>query len=137
MPFHFCTSTTSQLASSSLGGLLVEDQFPSPPQTPIYILSPCYCSLLPLISSSVLAFICFIHVAFNSGWLWPDTLHSGSLFSKRRIRKNRDCNALFAGLGGGVEEQEENSLATILVRAISDEAVQFSQALRGCTNLTR
>lgn len=40
-------------------------------------------------------------------------------------------------LGGGVEEQEENSLATILVRAISDEAVQFSQALRGCTNLTR
>lgn len=62
--------------------------------------------------------------------------HAAFQESKRRVRKNRDCKALFAGLGGAVE-QEENSLATILVRAISDEAVQFSQALRGSTPLTR
>ena len=99
MPFHFCISTTTQLASSSFW-VLVEDQALYPPQTPFYTLSSCYHSVLLLISSSGLAFFCFIPIVFNSGWLWADTLRSWSLFSKRRLWKNRDCNCPFSWPGG-------------------------------------
>lgn len=73
--------------------------------------------------------------SFSWSWQQPDTLCSGSPSSKRRIGKNRDCLDLLAGLRKA-EEQEENSLVSFLVRAIPNEAVGFSQALRGCTNLT-
>ena len=55
---------------------------------------------------------------------------------KRRIKQNNDNRDLLSGLRGA-EEEEENSLATILVRATPKEAAQFSQALSTGTNLTR
>lgn len=52
------------------------------------------------------------------------------------MKKNTNYSDLLAGVKGA-EDQEKNSLTTILVRAISKEAAQFSQALRGSINLTR
>lgn len=128
MRFHFCSSTTCQIASSSLN---------SPCGRPVPLCSPnpfVYTLPMLLVFASVNLIFCsgfhlFHPCRFGLNWLWADTLHSGSLSSKRRIRKKRDYNDLLAGLKGA-EEQEENSLASILVKAILTEAAQLSQALR-------
>lgn len=52
------------------------------------------------------------------------------------MKKNTNYSDLLVALRGA-EDQEENSLTTILARAIPKEAAQFSQALRGGINLTR
>ena len=136
MPFHFCTSTTTQLASSSFR-VLVEDQVLFPPKTPFYTLSSCYRSVLLLISSSGLAFFCFIPVAFSSGWLWADTLHSWSLFPKRRLWKNRDCNCPFSWPGGEGCKSKRKIHWPSFWSEPSQMKQCSSQAVRSRTNLTR
>ena len=135
MPFHFCTSTTTQLASSSFR-VLVEDQVLFPPRLP-FIHSPRYRSVLLLISSSGLAFFCFIPVAFSSGWLWADTLHSWSLFPKRRLWKNRDCNCPFSWPGGEGCKSKRKIHWPSFWSEPSQMKQCSSQAVRSRTNLTR